>query len=68
MSRSHFGHFMKQKINAVLKYLRKPQNIILLVLLIVLGYLTIVPLITIIADTFTVHSSEVRAIKSSLWP
>ena len=65
MSRSHFGHFMKQKINAVLKYLRKPQNIILLVLLIVLGYLTIVPLITIIADTFTVHSSEVRAIKGS---
>ena len=56
---------MKQKFNALLKYLRKPQNIILLILLIVLGYLTIVPLITIIADTFTVHSSEVRAIKGS---
>ena len=56
---------MKQKINALLKYLIKTKIFILLVLLVVLGYLTIVPLITIVADTFTVHSSEVRAIKGS---
>ena len=56
---------MKQKLNALLKYLSKPQNIILLVLLIVLGYLTLIPLATIIGDTFKVHSSEVRAIKGS---
>lgn len=56
---------MKQPLNVLLKYLRKPQNVILLILLVVLGYLTLFPLITIISDTFIVHSSEVRAIKGS---
>ncbi len=56
---------MKNKLNSLLRYFKKPQNIILWVLLIVLGYLTIIPLFSIIKDTFIVHSSEVRAIKGS---
>ncbi len=56
---------MKKKLNIALRWLRKPQNVILVVLLIVLGYLTLIPLFSIVQDTFTVHRSEMRAIKGS---
>ncbi|WP_320130825.1 iron ABC transporter permease [uncultured Sphaerochaeta sp.] len=55
----------KSRLNNLKSYLKKPHNIILLVLLIVLGYLTLVPLITIVTDTLTVHSSEARIIKQA---
>lgn len=39
-------------------YILKPENIILLVLIIILSYLVIVPLLSIVHDTFIVHTSE----------
>jgi len=51
------------KLNQLKAFIKKPHNIILVVLLVVLGYLTLVPLLTIILDTVTVHSSEARFVK-----
>ena len=56
---------MSKSINKVRTYFQKPENIILVVLLIVLIYLTILPLFSIASDTFTVHSSEARRIRGS---
>ncbi len=56
----------KTRLNNLKSYLKKPYNIILLVLVVVLAYLTLVPLVTIVMDTFTVHSSEVRMVKGSV--
>ena len=56
---------IKSRLNNLKSYLKKPHNIILLVLLVVLGYLTLVPLVTILADTVTVHSSEARIVKQA---
>lgn len=53
----------KARVNQLKSFFKKPHNVILVVLVVVLGYLTLIPLITIVVDTFTVHSSEVRAIK-----
>ncbi len=53
----------KSKLNQLKAFIKKPHNIILVVLLVVLGYLTLVPLLTIILDTVTVHSSEARFVK-----
>jgi len=53
----------KSKLNQMKAFIKKPHNIILVVLLVVLGYLTLVPLLTIILDTVTVHSSEARFVK-----
>lgn len=55
----------RARINSFKSWLKKPCNIILLVLLATLAYLTVVPLLTIVIDTFTVHPSEVRFIKGS---
>ncbi len=46
-------------------FLKKPQNVILLSLAFILVYLTVVPMITIILDTFTVHQSELMRVKGS---
>src|SRR5699024_2991745 len=46
-------------INKFLNFMKKPQNIILISLTIILGYLLLVPLISIVVDTFIVHPSEV---------
>ncbi|MGD1823669.1 MAG: ABC transporter permease [Pleomorphochaeta sp.] len=51
--------------NRLKMYFKKPHNIILTSLFIVLIYLTIIPMITIIIDTFTVHQSELMRIKGS---
>lgn len=56
---------VKTRFNNLKSYLKKPYNIILLVLMVVLAYLTLVPLVTIVMDTFTVHASEVRMVKGS---
>ena len=49
----------------VRNFLRKPQNIILLVLAIILSYLVLVPFVYILADTFSVHPSEIMRIPGS---
>jgi iron(III) transport system permease protein len=56
---------MKKLLNKLLGYLSKPEHAILILLLIILIYLTIVPLFYIGVDTFTVHSAEVRRISGS---
>jgi len=51
--------------NKIKAFLKKPQNVILLSLAFILIYLTVVPMITIILDTFTVHQSELMRVKGS---
>lgn len=53
---------MKVKARKIENFFKKPQNIILLVLLICLIYLVIFPLFNILQDTFRVHTSEVNRI------
>ena len=56
---------MNKMLNKSRIFFQKPENVILVVLLFILVYLTIVPLFSIAADTFTVHSSEARRIRGS---
>jgi iron(III) transport system permease protein len=56
---------MKTLLHQLLGHVSKPEHAILIVLLIILMYLTIVPLFYIGVDTFTVHSAEVRRIRGS---
>ena len=51
--------------NRAKNYVKKPHNVILVALLVILGYLIIVPLFSILMDTFLVHSSEVRRVRGS---
>lgn len=51
--------------NRVKSFLKKPHNIILITLAFILAYLTVVPMITIILDTFTVHQSELMRVKGA---
>jgi iron(III) transport system permease protein len=51
--------------NKVKNYFSKPENIILITLLIVLTYLVVLPLISITFDTFIVHSSELMRIRGA---
>jgi len=49
------------------KYLyRKPENVILVCLITILVYLILVPLFSIVNDTFRVHSSELMRIKGTV--
>ncbi len=43
-------------------YFKKPHNVILTILSVVLIYLTVIPLFSIIGDTFKVHQSELMRI------
>ena len=54
-----------KQLNKVKSFLRKPHNIILLFFLVTLSYLVVVPLISIVGDTFVVHNSELMRIKGS---
>jgi len=51
--------------NTLKSFIKKPHNIILVSLAIILVYLTIIPLLTIVGDTFTVHQSEMMRVKGS---
>lgn len=51
--------------NRFKSFIKKPHNIILVTLIIVLGYLTFVPLLSIVGDTVTVHQSELMRIKGA---
>ncbi|MDO4332672.1 MAG: iron ABC transporter permease [Eubacteriales bacterium] len=53
---------MKVQARKVGNFLKKPHNIILLVLLVCLAYLVVVPLIYILKDTMIVHTSEVNRV------
>ena len=46
-------------------FLQKPENVILLSLLIILVYLILLPLFSIVNDTFRVHSSELMRIRGA---
>jgi len=51
--------------NRFKSFIKKPHNIILVSLACILTYLTIVPMITIIMDTFTVHQAELMRVKGA---
>lgn len=51
--------------NKFISYISKPENVILIILIIILSYLVIVPLISIVYDTFIVHTSERMRIKGT---
>ena len=51
--------------NRCLNYFSKPYNVILVGLTLSLGYLIIVPLLSILVDTFMVHPSEVMRVRGS---
>lgn len=52
-------------VNKGKAFIKKPHNIILLFFLATLSYLVLVPLISIVFDTFVVHNSELMRIKGS---
>lgn len=56
---------MKKQLYRFKKFIKKPHNVVLLVMLVFLGYLTLFPLLTMIKDTFTVHVSESMRLKQS---
>ena len=56
----------RSQLNTFKSFIKKPHNIILVALFVVLGYLTLVPLLTIVMDTITVHSSEARFVKQDI--
>ena len=49
---------MKKSINKIKTFFSKPYNILLIVLMVPLTYLVILPLFSIVGDTFVVHASE----------
>jgi iron(III) transport system permease protein len=56
---------LKKQLYRFRKFIKKPHNVVLLVMLVFLGYLTLFPLLTMIRDTFTVHVSESMRLKQS---
>lgn len=54
---------MKATLRRIATFLRKPQNIILILLVISLAYLVVWPLVNIFQDTFLVHPLEVSRVK-----
>ena len=49
---------MNKTWNKIQTFCSKPYNILLIVLLVTLTYLVILPLFSIVGDTFLVHASE----------
>ncbi|MHB0896680.1 MAG: ABC transporter permease [Spirochaetales bacterium] len=52
-----------KSINRFRAFIKKPHNIILVVLVAALAYLTLFPLVSLIRDTFIVHPSEIMSVK-----
>ncbi|MFA7107614.1 MAG: iron ABC transporter permease [Sphaerochaetaceae bacterium] len=48
------------------RYLKKPQNVIIVIMVTILVYLTLVPIITILIETVTVHPSETMSLKKEI--
>jgi iron(III) transport system permease protein len=51
--------------NQIKSFMRKPHNVILVVLAISLTFLTLVPLLSLIRDTLIVHPSELMSVRGS---
>ncbi|MBQ1340878.1 MAG: iron ABC transporter permease [Erysipelotrichaceae bacterium] len=49
---------MKKRWNRIKTFFSKPYNVLLVLFIVVLGFLVVIPLFSIIKDTFIVHSSE----------
>ncbi|QKO30332.1 ABC transporter permease subunit [Caproicibacterium lactatifermentans] len=56
----------KIRMNKVLTYLSKPQNLVLLILGVVLSITTIGPIISIVADTVMVHTGSIDSTNTGL--
>ena len=54
---------LKVKLRKCINFLRKPQNVILVVFAVCLLYLVVYPLFNIFRDTVTVHTAEVNRVK-----
>jgi len=54
----------KVGLNKILNYLSKPQNLVLLILGIILSISTIAPVVSILLDTFKVHSGSVDSVNT----
>ncbi len=48
------------------KFLAKPHNVILCIMVLLLGYLTFIPMLTMLKDTITVHPAEVMRLKKPI--
>jgi hypothetical protein len=51
--------------NRVTAFLRKPHNVILVTLAVSLFFLTLLPLASLVRDTFVVHPSEIMAVRGA---
>jgi len=51
--------------NQIRSFLRKPHNIIILLLALALSFLTLFPLLSLLKDTFLVHPSEIMSVKGA---
>lgn len=49
---------MKKTVNKIKTFFGKPYNVLLLFFVTALTYLVVLPLFSIVSDTFTVHSAE----------
>ncbi len=49
---------MKKRWNRIKTFFSKPYNVLLVLFIVVLGFLVVIPLFSIVKDTFIVHSSE----------
>ena len=49
---------MKKRWNRIKTFFSKPYNVLLVLFIVVLGFLVVLPLFSIVKDTFIVHSSE----------
>lgn len=52
-------------LNRSASFIKKPHNAILVILVLALAYLTLVPLISLVRDTFIVHPSEIMSVKGA---
>lgn len=55
---------MQQFTYRVKRFFSKPQNVILVIMAVVLAYLTLLPMLSMIRDTFTVHTAESMRLKA----
>lgn len=63
----HGGYRVRllNRFNRYKTFLKKPHNAILVFLVVTLAYLTLVPLVSLMRDTFIVHPSEIMSIKGA---
>lgn len=56
---------MKAFVYSIRNYFSKPQNVILVVLSVLLFFMTLLPLVSLVRETFIVHPAELPVIKGS---